>query len=74
MSSRPVSSTSTPSWTSTRGSGGFGYDPLFEVPGRGRSAAELDPEEKNRISHRGQALAAFAARLRAGLAPATGCI
>ncbi len=57
-----------------RGRGGFGYDPLFEVPGRGLSAAELDPAEKNRISHRGQALAAFAVRLRAGLAPATGCL
>jgi XTP/dITP diphosphohydrolase len=35
---------------------GFGYDPLFEVTGTGRSAAQLDPAEKNRISHRGQAL------------------
>jgi XTP/dITP diphosphohydrolase len=35
---------------------GFGYDPLFEVAGTGRSAAQLDPAEKNRISHRGQAL------------------
>jgi XTP/dITP diphosphohydrolase len=35
---------------------GFGYDPLFEVEGTGRSAAQLDPAEKNRISHRGQAL------------------
>jgi len=35
---------------------GFGYDPLFEVPGSARSAAQLDPAEKNRISHRGQAL------------------
>jgi XTP/dITP diphosphohydrolase len=35
---------------------GFGYDPLFEVPGTGRSAAQLDPAEKNRVSHRGQAL------------------
>jgi len=35
---------------------GFGYDPLFEVSGTGRSAAQLDPAEKNRISHRGQAL------------------
>lgn len=40
-----------------RGAGGFGYDPLFVPKGLGRSAAELDPEEKNRISHRGQALA-----------------
>jgi XTP/dITP diphosphohydrolase len=41
---------------SPRGSGGFGYDPLFLVPSRGCSAAELPAEEKNRISHRGQAL------------------
>ncbi|HUO43818.1 MAG TPA: RdgB/HAM1 family non-canonical purine NTP pyrophosphatase [Burkholderiales bacterium] len=47
-----------------RGSGGFGYDPLFWVPELGRTGAELKPEEKNRISHRGQALAALVARLR----------
>ena len=35
---------------------GFGYDPLFEVDGIHRSAAQLEPAEKNRISHRGQAL------------------
>ena len=40
-----------------RGSGGFGYDPLFLPEGLDRTAAELDPDEKNRISHRGQALA-----------------
>ncbi len=40
-----------------RGSGGFGYDPLFLPHGMAQSAAELAPEEKNRISHRGQALA-----------------
>jgi XTP/dITP diphosphohydrolase len=40
-----------------RGSGGFGYDPYFLLPGLGKTAAELAPEEKNRISHRGQALA-----------------
>lgn len=39
-----------------RGDGGFGYDPLFYVPECGRSSAELPPEEKNRRSHRGQAL------------------
>jgi len=38
-----------------RGSHGFGYDPVFLVPHLGRTCAELDPEEKNRISHRGQA-------------------
>lgn len=40
-----------------RGSGGFGYDPLFVPDGLGKTAAELDPEVKNRLSHRGQALA-----------------
>lgn len=38
------------------GSGGFGYDPVFLVPELGRSVAELGAEEKNRMSHRGQAL------------------
>lgn len=39
-----------------RGGGGFGYDPLFLVPQLGKTFAELTMEEKNRISHRGQAL------------------
>jgi XTP/dITP diphosphohydrolase len=39
-----------------RGSNGFGYDPLFFIPSLGKTAAELDPAEKNRISHRGIAL------------------
>jgi len=39
------------------GSGGFGYDPVFHVPDHGCSAAELDSDTKNRISHRGRALA-----------------
>jgi len=39
-----------------RGSGGFGYDPLFLVPHLGKTFAELSMEEKNRISHRGRAL------------------
>lgn len=39
-----------------QGDGGFGYDPLFLVPERGCSSAELDPDEKNARSHRGQAL------------------
>ena len=38
------------------GENGFGYDPLFFVPTHGCSSAELDPAEKNRISHRAQAL------------------
>lgn len=39
-----------------RGRNGFGYDPHFWLPGLGKTAAELAPEEKNRISHRAQAL------------------
>jgi XTP/dITP diphosphohydrolase len=39
-----------------RGAGGFGYDPLFFLPELGKTAAELDAAEKNRISHRGEAL------------------
>jgi len=46
-----------------RGDGGFGYDPVFFDPEHGLSAAELDPALKNRISHRGRALAALRARL-----------
>ena len=38
------------------GSGGFGYDPVFHVPELGRSVAELNADEKNSRSHRGQAL------------------
>jgi len=40
-----------------RGSGGFGYDPVFMVPDTGKTMAELSMAEKNRISHRGRALA-----------------
>jgi XTP/dITP diphosphohydrolase len=39
-----------------RGTNGFGYDPLFLVPGRGCTAAELEPAAKNRISHRALAV------------------
>jgi XTP/dITP diphosphohydrolase len=42
-----------------RGSGGFGYDPYFWQPELNRTAAELTPEEKNRLSHRGKALRAL---------------
>lgn len=42
-----------------RGDGGFGYDPVFWLPELGKSMAELSPEEKNRISHRGKALGVF---------------
>ena len=46
------------------GSGGFGYDPYFLLPELGLTAAELEPAHKNRISHRAQALAMLALRLR----------
>ncbi len=39
-----------------KGSNGFGYDPVFFVPEKKRTAAEMSPEEKNSISHRGRAL------------------
>jgi len=48
---------------SPRGDSGFGYDPLFFVPEYGQSAAELDAVTKNRLSHRGQAMARLIARL-----------
>ncbi len=41
-----------------RGSNGFGYDPHFLIPDRGLTAAELTPDEKNRISHRARAVGA----------------
>jgi XTP/dITP diphosphohydrolase len=41
-----------------RGSGGFGYDPIFEIAGDGRTMAEVPLEVKNRISHRSRALRA----------------
>jgi XTP/dITP diphosphohydrolase len=47
-----------------RGSGGFGYDPLFLVEGLGRTMAELSAVEKNQISHRAAAFRALAAALR----------
>lgn len=46
-----------------RGAGGFGYDPIFGVPARNCSAAELTPEDKRELSHRGQALRALSQRL-----------
>lgn len=45
--------------TEARGDGGFGYDPLFYYPPLGRSFAELPRAEKNRVSHRGEALRAL---------------
>ncbi|MBQ9065046.1 MAG: XTP/dITP diphosphatase [Blautia sp.] len=41
-----------------RGENGFGYDPIFFLPSYGKTSAEISPEEKNRISHRGKALRA----------------
>jgi XTP/dITP diphosphohydrolase len=46
-----------------RGSGGFGYDPIFEPVGDDRTMAELEPGEKDRISHRGRALRAIRPKL-----------
>ena len=40
---------------SERGANGFGYDPVFQIEGRGETMAEIPPEEKNRISHRARA-------------------
>ncbi|MFW6312911.1 MAG: RdgB/HAM1 family non-canonical purine NTP pyrophosphatase [Spirochaetota bacterium] len=57
------------SWTGeiaeapSSGTGGFGYDPVFFVPGLGKTAADLSPEEKNRLSHRGRASRVLAAAL-----------
>lgn len=48
---------------SPQGENGFGYDPVFFVPGENCSAAELPAEVKNRLSHRGQALAGLLAAL-----------
>jgi XTP/dITP diphosphohydrolase len=49
--------------TMPRGTGGFGYDPVFVPIGSDQSAAELDPAKKNEMSHRGQALEALIDRL-----------
>jgi XTP/dITP diphosphohydrolase len=49
-----------------RGMEGFGYDPLFVVAGQQRTLAEIPLEEKNRISHRAQALAQVVAVLVEG--------
>jgi XTP/dITP diphosphohydrolase len=50
-----------------RGEGGFGYDPLFAADGNNVSNAELNPEQKDAISHRGQALRALAPHIVAAL-------
>ncbi|MEQ8484755.1 MAG: RdgB/HAM1 family non-canonical purine NTP pyrophosphatase [Pseudomonadales bacterium] len=51
-----------------RGSGGFGYDPLFYLPALGCTAAEMAAADKNRLSHRGRAVAALIEALRGELA------
>ena len=43
-----------------KGAGGFGYDPIFFLPELGRHMAELTPDEKHAISHRGKVLRDFA--------------
>lgn len=47
-----------------RGENGFGYDPYFYLPEFGKTGAELDPDHKNAISHRGQALDILVGKLR----------
>jgi len=54
--------------TEPRGSGGFGYDPIFRPAGLDVTAAELAPQEKNARSHRGKALRALAGLLQQGAA------
>ena len=49
-----------------QGEAGFGYDPVFYLPGDGCSAAELSAERKNQLSHRGQALRCLLAALTSG--------
>jgi XTP/dITP diphosphohydrolase len=49
-----------------RGANGFGYDPHFYVPTLGCTAAQLDPDAKNAVSHRGQALRELVSRLASG--------
>jgi len=53
--------------TEPRGSGGFGFDPIFKPDGFDQTFAEMTTEEKNEISHRGRALRAFAQWLRENL-------
>ena len=52
--------------TEARGTGGFGYNPVFLPDGYEQSVAEMDDALKNRLSHRGQALALLRAQLQAG--------
>jgi XTP/dITP diphosphohydrolase len=54
--------------TQPRGSGGFGYDPLFHLPELGKTMAEIDLETKNSLSHRGRALQALLEEIQSILA------
>ncbi|MFD1213382.1 RdgB/HAM1 family non-canonical purine NTP pyrophosphatase [Arthrobacter sp. GCM10027362] len=58
--------------TEPRGEGGFGYDPILQPEGLDRSCAELSPEEKNAISHRGQAFRALLPHIVKALEEAAG--
>ncbi|WP_232664794.1 RdgB/HAM1 family non-canonical purine NTP pyrophosphatase [Pseudonocardia sp. TRM90224] len=49
----------------SRGTNGFGYDPIFVPEGEDRTSAELDPDEKDAASHRGRAMRALLPHLRA---------
>ena len=65
----PVPLIASGKWSGTildkpRGRGGFGYDPLFWVPGRECTSAELPPDVKNGLSHRGEALGALAGQMK----------
>ena len=50
--------------TAPRGQSGFGYDPVFWIPEQGKTLAELSSQEKNRISHRAQALQSLLEKVR----------
>ena len=52
-----------------RGTNGFGYDPYFVIAGRSQTSAELEPEEKNRLSHRGLACARLISEFNRGTVP-----
>lgn len=54
-----------------RGTHGFGYDPVFYVPERDCSSAELEPAEKNALSHRGRALSQFVSAIQRVYPPVT---
>ncbi len=55
-----------------RGTGGFGYDPVFLHPASGRTFAEMTPEEKQAVSHRGDAIRQMVAYLKGPESPLTG--